>query len=45
LEHVARKWEESADTLAGKRVHRRVDGKASALPAPESLPEDLKAGR
>ena len=43
LEHVAREWEESADTLAGKRVHRRVDGKASPLPAAEALPEDLKA--
>ena len=43
LEHVAEEWEESADTLAGKRVHRRVDAKASGLPAPEALPEDLKA--
>ncbi len=43
LEHVAGEWEESADTLAGKRVHRRVDAKASAMPPPEALPEGLKA--
>jgi CRISPR-associated protein Cas1 len=43
LEHVAREWEESADTLAGKRVHRRVDGSASPMPAPEALPDGLKA--
>jgi CRISPR-associated protein Cas1 len=43
LEHVAGEWEESADTLAGKRVHRRVDSKASPMPPPEELPEGLKA--
>ena len=26
------------DTIAGKRVHRRVDAKSSALPAPTELP-------
>lgn len=40
LEHVAREWEESADTVAGKRVHRRVDEKASPLPSgAETLPD------
>jgi CRISPR-associated protein Cas1 len=34
LEHGRGEWEESADTLAGKRVHRRVDAKASAMPSP-----------
>ena len=43
LEHVAQESEESADTIAGKRVHRRVDGKPSPLPGPEALPDDLKA--
>lgn len=43
LEHVAGEWEESADTLAGKRVHRRVDAKASPMPSPQELPEGLKA--
>jgi CRISPR/Cas system-associated exonuclease Cas4 (RecB family) len=43
LEHVAGEWEESADTLAGKRVHRRVDAKASAMPSPQELPDGLKA--
>jgi CRISPR-associated protein Cas1 len=43
LEHVAGEWEESADTVSGKRVHRRVDAKASPLPEPTALPEDLTA--
>lgn len=43
LEHVAGEWEESADTIAGKRVHRRVDAKSSALPAPNELPDDINA--
>ncbi len=43
LEHVAGEWEESGDTVSGKRVHRRVDAKASPLPEPAALPEDLKA--
>jgi len=41
LEHVGGEWEESADTVSGKRVHRRVDAKASPLPEPGDLPEDL----
>jgi CRISP-associated protein Cas1 len=43
LEHVAGEWEESADTVAGKRVHRRVDAKSSALPGPNELPDDINA--
>jgi CRISPR-associated protein Cas1 len=43
LEHVAGEWEESADTLAGKRVHRRVDAKATAMADPAELPEGTKA--
>lgn len=45
LEHVAGEWEESADTVHGKRVHRRVDNEPSALPAPQEAPlfEDRKA--
>jgi hypothetical protein len=45
LEHVAREWEESADTVSGKRVHRRVGGEALPLPEPGALPEDLKGRR
>jgi len=37
LEHVAGEWEESADTLSGKRVHRRVDARVEELPLPEAL--------
>src|SRR6266568_4127519 len=43
LDHVAGEWEESAGTVSGKRVHRRVEAKASPLPGPGALPEDLKA--
>jgi len=43
LEHVAREWEDSADTVAGKRVHRRVDEKASPLPPAEAILEDGEA--
>lgn len=42
LERVAGEWEESADTVSGKRVHRRVDAKASPLPEPAALPDDLR---
>lgn len=41
LEHVAGEWEESADTVSGSRVHRRVDKGRGALPAPDELPEGL----
>src|SRR5437879_2604260 len=43
LEHVAGEWEESADTLAGKRVHRRVDAGSPPLPPPDALPDDMIA--
>lgn len=42
LEHVAGEWEESADTISGKRVHRRVDAKTSAMPDPGELPDEFK---
>ncbi len=42
LEHVAGEWEESADTIAGKRVHRRVDAKPSPMPDAADLPEGFK---
>jgi hypothetical protein len=43
LEDVAGEWEERADTLSGKRGHRRVDAKASPLPEPAAPAEKLKA--
>ena len=46
LEHVAGEWEDNADTLAGKRVHRRVDASMSSLaPANELPPEDMARAR
>src|SRR5262249_38383716 len=39
LEHVAGEWDDSADTLQGKRVHGRVDARTDALPPSELLPE------
>jgi CRISPR-associated protein Cas1 len=45
LEHVSGEWEESADTVSGRRAHRRVDNEPSALPAAEDAPlfSELKA--
>lgn len=43
LEHVAGEWEESADTLSGKRVHRRVDAKVEEMPPPEDLADGVVA--
>lgn len=43
LEHVAGEWEDSADTISGRRVHRRVDAKPQELPEPARLPDDLQA--
>ena len=42
LEHVAGEWDDSADTISGKRVHRRVDAKASPMPSAEELPDGFK---
>ena len=39
LEHVAGEWDDSADTVQGHRVHKRVDAKATALPQSEDLPD------
>jgi CRISPR-associated protein Cas1 len=39
LEHVAGEWDDSADTLQGQRVHKRVDAKTTALPAGDELPD------
>jgi CRISP-associated protein Cas1 len=39
LEHVAGEWDESADTLQGTRIHRRVDAKTDALPPSKELPD------
>ena len=37
LEYVQREWAESADTLDGRFVHRRVDRPQGAMPAAEDL--------
>lgn len=38
LEHVAGEWHDSADTVSGRRVHRRVDRPDSGLPPPGEIP-------
>jgi CRISP-associated protein Cas1 len=38
LEHVAEEWEDSADTVEGRRVHRRADRRSRPLPEPDELP-------
>lgn len=45
LEHVAGEWADNADTVGGRRVHRRVDAGSGALPEPESLPAEWQARR
>src|SRR5581483_10249509 len=40
LEWVQGEWAESADTVEGSGVHRRVDRGAGELPPPESMAED-----
>ncbi len=45
LENVAGEWEESSDTVSGKRVHRRVDAHFDSFPLPEDLPPELVSGR
>ncbi len=45
LEHVAGEWDDSADTLQGKRVHKRVDAKTTALPPGDQLPDALLRAR
>lgn len=37
LEHLDGEWEERADTVSGKRAHRRVDAKASPLLEPAAF--------
>ena len=45
LEHVQGEWEDSADTLAGRRAHRRVDARSDPLPDPAQLAEMEDAPR
>ncbi len=42
LEHVQGEWDDSADTIHGKRVHKRVDARATALPESDALPAEGK---
>lgn len=40
LEYVQREWAESADTLDGRFVHRRVDREQGAMPTADELPAE-----
>lgn len=40
LEHIAEEWADSADTVEGRRVHRRVDRTSSPLPEADELPAE-----
>jgi len=42
LEWVQGEWAESADTVEGKYLHRRVDKTAGNLPAPDELDDEEK---
>lgn len=37
LEYVMEEWDDNADTVHGRRVHRRVDARTQALPTAEEL--------
>jgi len=37
LEWVQKEWQESADTVHGRHVHRRVDKASGRLPEPDDL--------
>ncbi|MBI5517981.1 MAG: CRISPR-associated endonuclease Cas1 [Deltaproteobacteria bacterium] len=45
LEVVAGEWDESAETLAGTRAHKRVDRGGRPLPEPDALPDELASLR
>ena len=42
LEWVQGEWAESADTVDGRRVHRRVDRASGELPAPEDIDAETR---
>jgi CRISPR-associated endonuclease Cas1/CRISPR-associated protein Cas4 len=42
LEWVQGEWADSADTVEGRHVHRRVDARRGKLPPPEEIVEDTK---
>ena len=45
LEWVQGEWADSADTVEGRHVHRRVDRASGQLPSPDEFPEDLRGAR
>ncbi len=42
LEWVQGEWADSADTVEGRRVHRRTDKRSGELPAPEEIEADTR---
>src|SRR5882724_5084880 len=42
LEYVQQEWDQSADTLEGKFVHRRVDSQSGAAPAADQVEETVR---
>jgi CRISPR-associated endonuclease Cas1/CRISPR-associated protein Cas4 len=42
LEWVQGEWNDSADTVEGRHVHRRVDKRAGALPPAEAVEDDTR---
>lgn len=45
LEWVQKEWQESSDTMDGRRVHRRVDRKGGELPEPDEDFAEIKPVR
>ena len=45
LEWVQKEWEDSSDTVEGRRVHRRVDRAGGSLPEPKEAEDGLTIAR
>ncbi|MDE0372415.1 MAG: CRISPR-associated endonuclease Cas1 [Rhodospirillales bacterium] len=45
LEWVQKEWEDSADTVEGRHVHRKVDKQGGSLPEPDEEAEALRVAR
>ena len=45
LEWVQKEWADSADTVEGRRIHRRVDVQSGALPEPDEDFQELRQAK
>ena len=45
LEWVQKEWEDSSDTVEGRRIHRKVDKQGGSLPEPDEEFEEMRVAR